>query len=498
MRTFSLYDPKVYSLLLFRPKKDKTKQLLEMLKSEFMKFKGIKCDLSNKDEWTIIELMLDILPDVKGLAEVSPDLIKVKYEEISGYRKTINEKLLSFIETGSSVQHYTLFTCASNEKVWMKTYSDISFLYKDRDEDQLDVLQSNISYLNRIMNRSGEIIINTIQHGKVSSSLYLLGSQQGRMKEGSFRDMVLEMDMGDIRAISTYGESPIQVTTSSPYGEGTMSDKKLYQIKQTYLINLMAIKSKIIEMFLVQSQFAEMGSTELKDLFIKGRDLKDQIFQLQNSINNHMQVYSTKVSSKGDRKKKKEKAFLKRESFETEKELLTRASVRFSLVSEVEHQIMRSSSRLQDLHQRISEVTRSISMSTETVSIEGLSHTLGGMTQKRIDSARRDLSTLLDELSHSRDILSSTIEVLRTFIDTRQREVSEEMSRLMNVLFLVFACIGLADALGNFVILAIEYMFLEDATRIEVLRWSSFGLMLTLLPLLIAVMFLVLYFNKKK
>ncbi|MGA1792392.1 MAG: hypothetical protein ACMUHM_00415 [Thermoplasmatota archaeon] len=497
MRTFTLYDPKVYSLILFRTEKDNEKKVLETLKSEFIKLKGIKCDVSLKEDWTVIELMLDILPEVKGTSDVSPDLVKVKFEEIGAHKKAVIEKLQPHIMKDSSIYNYNIFTCAGTEKVWLKTYSDISFLYKDRGDEHLDLLQSNISYLNRIMNRTGEVVVNSIQHGKVSSSIYLLGNPQGRSRETFPHDMVLEMDLGDIRALSTYGESPIQVSPSSPYGEATTSEKKLYQIRQTYLINLMAVKAKLLELFLMQSHFSEMKRGDLKGLFVKGRDLKDQIFQLQNNINNHMQLYVPKDRTKGDKKKKKEKDFLDRESFETEKELLTRASVRFSLVSEVEHQIMRTTSKLQEMHQRVAEVSISISLHTETVSLEGLSHTLGGITQKDIEGARRDLSILLDELSHSRDILSSTIEVLRTFIDTRQREVSEEMSRLMNVLFLIFACIGLADALGNFVIMAIEYIFLDDASSWEVLQWSSFGLMLTLLPLLIAVIFLVTYFKKR-
>jgi hypothetical protein len=265
-------------------------------------------------------------------------------------------------------------------------------------------------------------------------------------------------------------------------------------MRQTYLINLMAVKSKIIDLFLIQAQFLEMKRTDLNSIYEKGRSLKDQIFQLQNNINVHMQSYIPKDGGK----KGKDKNFLDRESFNIEKELLTRASVRFSLVSEVEHEIMRYSSQIQEIIQKIQEISKTLNLEAQSLSIEGLSMTISDTTKKKVETNSRDLDNLLKELSHSRDILSSTIEVLRTFIDTRQREVSEEMSRLMNVLFLVFACIGLADALGNFVILAIEYIFFDDATVGEILQWSSFGLMITLLPLLIAVIFLVMFFKKKQ
>ncbi|MBN1538517.1 MAG: hypothetical protein JW939_00090 [Candidatus Thermoplasmatota archaeon] len=480
------------------PGKGKEKQVLEFLRTNYPNTQGIKCDPSMKEEMVLIELSMDVKPDAKGSVEVSPDLVKIKFEEITAYRRSITEKLHPYIDKGGSTHHYNLFVCASNEKVWLRTYSDISFLYKDKErlEDDLDLLQSNISYLNRIMNRTEDIMVNSLQHGKVSSSLYALGRPQGGTKDIFPHDMVLELNMSDIRSLGTYGGSPVQISTNSPYEREDQNERTLYQIRQTYLINLMAVRSRLIDLFIIRSRFKDLERMELKNIFSQGKDLKDQIFQLQNSIHNHMQIYTPTVGAK--KKKKKERGFLERESFETEKELLTRASIRFSLVSEVEHQIMGYSSKMQDLYQGAAEVSSSLSLKGQTASIEDISQTVGGITQKSIGTTRRDLNILLDELSHSRDILSSTIEVLRTFIDTRQREVSEEMSRLMNVLFLVFACIGLADALGNFVILAIEYIFFDDPTVNEVLQWSSFGLMLTLLPLLIGVIFLVLFFTKRK
>jgi hypothetical protein len=498
LRTYPLYDPKIYSIVIFRSKEGEDVKSLDMIKKEFQGSKGIKCDITFKDSWWIIELSLQVSTESKGTVEVSPDLIKVKITELMEHKKKLVEKLQPFIIDGGEINHYTLVTCGSNEKVWMKTFSDISFLYKDsKQNERLDLLQSNISYLNRILNRTGEIAVNSIQHGKLSSSIYIMGNPQGRLQSMFPRDMVIEMDMGDIRSITTYGESPIEVSPSTPYGEGDPKDKKEYQMRQNYLINLMAVKAKLVELFLIQSQYADMKDRDLHDLFTNGRSLKDKIFQLQYNINNHMQLYIPKDKEKS--KKGKEKDFLDRESFETEKELLTRASVQFSLVSEVEHKIMRLSSSIQVITQKIDDISTSLNLKPETVSLEGLSQSISDETKRQIDASSRELSNLLNELSHSRDILSSTIEVLRTFIDTRQREVSEEMSRLMNVLFLVFACIGLADALGNFVILGIEYIYFDEGTTVgEVLQWSSFGLMLTLLPLLIAVIFLVLFFKKKR
>ena len=176
------------------------------------------------------------------------------------------------------------------------------------------------------------------------------------------------------------------------------------------------------------------------------------------------------------------------------------ASVRFPLVSEVEHRIMRANSRLEEFQEQVRDRSAALTIQGEQSPVEGASYSLDELMIRELETQKRSIRSLSDELSHSRDILSSTIDVLRTFIDTRQRETSEEMSRLMNLLFLVFACIGLADALGNFVVFAMEYSYLstEEVTLYEALEPALLGMFLTFLPLLIAVIFIVLYFQKKR
>jgi hypothetical protein len=199
-----------------------------------------------------------------------------------------------------------------------------------------------------------------------------------------------------------------------------------------------------------------------------------------------------------DRKSKKKQKFLDKETFTTEKGLLTRASVQFSLVSEVENEIMRSMNRIQEFEDKLRDRERSLALSSGSFVGDEANLTLADLPVRNIEQERRSLKVISDELMHSREILTSTIEVLRTFIDTRQREVSEDMSRLMNLLFLVFACIGLADALGNFVILVLQYGYLQDdPSRMEVFRVTSFGLVLTLIPLLLSAVFIYRYFKKR-
>lgn len=492
MRTFPLYDPKIYSFTLI--KEEDADKLLGQVGRFCSRYKDLKLDINQKDGWTIIELMMELEPGKKGTYNVSADLVKVRYDELLRRRKALLDTIKPLMK-GGGPENFTLVTSGSHNNVWLRTYSDMSFLYDEKGSmDKPDLLQSNITYLNRILRRSGEVIINSLKHSKVDANLYILGSVRGTSSPAFPQDLVLEVDLSDVRAGSSYGDSPIMVTPSTPYGTDSSEEKRAYQQRQNYLISLMSLKSRLTDMFVLQSEFLDLRSRKIGDVGKRGRELKEQIFKLQNSINEHMKVYIPKEREK----RTKEKDFLDRETFKMEKQLLTTASVRFSMVSEVEHEIMRESSNLGDIRSGVRDVVRSLDLEASNLSFEGASYSYGEITLKEVDHENRKLNTLMKELSHSRDILSSNIEVLRTFIDTRQREVSEDMSRLMNLLFLVFACIGLADALGNFVILVLERGYLgNDPSVNEVLSYGAMGMMLTLLPLLIAAIFLYWYFKKK-
>lgn len=496
MRSIHLYDPKIYSIILTRLGPSKEKELLALVKEEVRVVKDIKVDISFKSEWAVIELHKNTGQSDKEFSEISPELIKMGYDNLTYFSSKLKEKLKPLTSDGCEPHIYNLISTGTKDHAWMKTYSDMTFLFKDKKSDRSEILQTNISYLNRIMNGRGEVSVNSMKHGDVGVTLYVLGKMV-QEKDSLFpKNMLLEINISDIRSKGIYGESPVSVSNPSPYGDVGPSEKKIYQTKQNYLINLLGIKSKLVEFFLVQSQFLDMKNNEMTNVKNNGQMLKDEIYSLQNNINEHMKLY---IPKEGKKKRKKERDFLEREYFEKEKELLTSASVRFTLVSEVEHQIMRQTSILQDMDLKTHEIIRSLDIKAEEISVHGMIYSLGEITFREMESNKRELSHLMEELSHSRDILSSTIEVLRTFIDTRQREVSEDLSRLMNLLFLVFALIGLADAIGNFVILVVDKGYLSGNPALgDVYYFGMIGILVTLVPLLIAAIFLYLYFKKRK
>jgi len=513
MRTFPLIEPKVYSICTFKVTEGRSKEAVDAIKNILLPRKEAKFNIAQKDDWTVLEVMYDLCPGDQVFLDVTPDLFKMTHEKMTKPIKKILEALEGLLSESSGFNQFNLMTCGSTENAWLHTYSPASILIGSHEDDTTkwlkrqystrssgpiaeDLFQTNIAYLNRIMNRKSNVVINSLQHGKVTATLFLLGSAASKSGDPFPTDLLLEIDATPMDKKEPYS-GQLEISGNSPYHDEKSKEGGSYLIRQNYLINLLAMKSKLVELFILKSNINEHRQDEFRNILKRGNYLKDDIFDLQNRINEHMKIYMPK-EKKG--KKTKEKDFLDRETFENEKQLLTMASVRFSLVSEVEHRIMRANSRLEEFQEQVRDRSAALTIQEEQSPVEGASYSLDELMIRELETQKRSIRSLSDELSHSRDILSSTIDVLRTFIDTRQRETSEEMSRLMNLLFLVFACIGLADALGNFVVFAMEYSYLstEEVTLYEALEPALLGMFLTFLPLLIAVIFIVLYFQKKR
>lgn len=500
MRTFPLFDPKISAILLFKAKEGQGTSAQDAAASLFKGRSGMRVESSVKGDWIAVELAFDLVEERLSSISISPDLFKVRYEEMKPHISRLKDAIHGHVAGGSSVTCLTFLTCGSEESVWTKKYSDVSYLYKDRDAtDKLpmiasDTYQSNVAYLNRIFGLGGKVLVNTARHGNVNAMLFLLGFSPTATGVPKDPFMLLELDLSALKTQEVYRNPLITVKERTPYQLDENPDRGTYQLRQNYLINLVGIKSRIIDLMLFKARLEDSIAREQADLRSRSGILLEEIFSLQNEINEHMKRYSPDYSgADGISKKLREK-----ETYRLEKELLTKASVKFSLVSEVENGIMRENSKLQDMALSIKDKELMINLEYDSRSTEDAPLTISDVMLKRIENEMRSLRSLSEELMHSRVILTSTIEVLRTFVDSRQREISGDMSRLMNLLFLVFACIGLADALGNFVILVLEYGYLgDDPTIYDVYSVTSMGLILTLVPLLMAAIFLYLYFKKK-
>ncbi len=504
MRTFPLFDPKIYSISIFKLKEGEDGKVQEIIQNLFLKRKDVKFNIMKKDNWSVVEIAMDIQRGGHVIVEVTPDLFKIQYDNMKLMNRTLKDSLTSYIVKDSRHYNFNLMTCGSRDNIWMHNYSAASLLMDDDDDDapfiggeqttiQENIFQTNIAYLNRIMNRKGGVLINTLRQNNIEAFLYALGTVDQRRERTFPTEFLLQLDTSQLGDRKSYTVSQLPLINKSPYSAPPKSDKNIYLEKQEYLINLLSIKSKIIDIFLTRCNIKELFDGEYSYIQKRGNFLKDDIFDLQNRINSHMKVYMPDKKNK-----KKDSDFLDRENYDNEKELLTTASIRFTLISEVEHRIMRIRSQINGMKGDIGDMSDQIALKGKASTTDMKPHSITDHQIRELDDMEEYMMSLSGELTHSRDILSSTIDVLRAFIDTRQREASEDMSRLMNLLFLVFACIGLADALGNFVVFAMEYYFFHEKNIYQAIQPALASLFLTFLPLAIGVIFILIYFKKKK
>ena len=503
MRTFPLFDPKIYSISIFKLKEGEDAKVQEILQNLFLRRKDVKFNIMKKEKWSVVEIAMDIQKGGHVIVEVTPDLFKIQYDNIKLMNRSLKDALHPFIVKDSGHYNFNLMTCGSRENIWMHNYSTAS-LFIDDDDDapfiggeattpQENIFQTNIAYLNRIMNRKGGVLINSLKVNNVNATLFALGTGDQRKGKAFPTEFLLQLDSSQLGDGKSYSGGQLPLTHKNPYSTPPKDDKDIYLEKQDYLINLLAIKAKLVDLLLTKCNIKELLEGEYTYIQKRGNFLKDDIFDLQNRINSHMKVYMPK-----EKGKRKDSDFLERENYDNEKELLTTASIRFTLISEVEHRIMRIRSQMNGMKEDITDMGDQLAIKGEASTTDMNPQSISDHLIKDLNGMEKFMMSLSGELTHSRDILSSTIDVLRAFIDTRQREASEDMSRLMNLLFLVFACIGLADALGNFVVFAMEYYFFHEKNIYQAIQPALASLFLTFLPLTIGVIFILIYFKKKR
>jgi hypothetical protein len=174
----------------------------------------------------------------------------------------------------------------------------------------------------------------------------------------------------------------------------------------------------------------------------------------------------------------------------TEEELLSSASMHFSVVTELGHTLSNSIYSVHRNGKNIEKVGTAIGMDKIIAPETGESiPSLFDEFKKYSDMVHFAFQSLRQELDNAQSTLRNTVEVIRTFLESKQRTASEESGRRINLLVIIFACFGLADALGNFVV---YYLQTENRTFDDFITAMSY-FFITMLPLVFVV--ILLYFG---
>jgi 2-phospho-L-lactate guanylyltransferase (CobY/MobA/RfbA family) len=152
VRTFTQFDPKVSGLIIFKSKHGSDRALFDILQKNVWGKDGTKMDLTQREGWTIIEISKDLTNENQKFVSISPDLYKLKADEIKPVITKARELVQQFIAEGSRISTVGLYTCGTRDSAWLRNYSDVTFLYKDGSSNETgmenltgETYQSNVA-----------------------------------------------------------------------------------------------------------------------------------------------------------------------------------------------------------------------------------------------------------------------------------------------------------------------------------------------------------------
>jgi hypothetical protein len=173
-----------------------------------------------------------------------------------------------------------------------------------------------------------------------------------------------------------------------------------------------------------------------------------------------------------------------------EEKLLLKASRYFSLLTEINQHQARVNYDRQEAVNNIEKIGQTLGLAPITLLMETNNEipSLSTEFKQLSDSINYKFQNLKLELDHSQSTIRNTVDILKTFLESEQRSVSQRSSEAINWIVIVFAGLGLADALGNFVI-----FWLEGGSGFEAMFYFSIIMMV----LIIVVVTLYFWYFKR-
>jgi hypothetical protein len=329
----------------------------------------------------------------------------------------------------------------------------------------------------------------SIFNKELFGSKYLRGDMLGNLKLPTTLFGLGNIIADDFHPISrTYLLNLSVNTIHQDDNEALSKQNKLYRLTINTVIsnfgNLLVYIAKLTDLYNDEYNTIQSNSNEIRD---KALDLQIRINEL---LTSQSEKSSSKSTSSKKKKNDNENDLLTTRGWE--ENLLLKASRHFSKLTEINQILAKANYQRQDAAMNIEKMTSTLGLTPIKYYIE---------TEKEISSLGLELKqfsksvnyyfqNLKDELDHSQTTIRDTVDILKTFLESEQRFVSQKSSEAINWIVIVFAGLGLADALGNFVI-----FWLEGGSPYQAMFWF-FIILITLI--IIIVTLYMWYFKRPK
>jgi hypothetical protein len=225
---------------------------------------------------------------------------------------------------------------------------------------------------------------------------------------------------------------------------------------------LLTYLAKLLDLY--KEEYASVNS--------RSNEVREKALKLQMKINTLLVTKSDSSTAAEKSARKHKRVTAVKNSYQgMEENLLLEASRYLSYLTEINQVQAQANYVRQEASTNIEKINQTLGMTPITFLAESNDEIqpLSEEFKQVSDFINHNFQNLKIELDHSQSTIRNTVDILKTFLESEQRIVSQRSGEAINWIVIVFAGLGLADALGNFVI-----FYLEGGEWYQAMFWFFF------------------------
>ncbi len=434
-------------------------------------------------EYILIQLQFDIIKEQdkktnNGWVEVtSNDFVNI----INVAKKIANRHFMGSNLKNSSLKflgEYQMIITGTTKDYWTKSEIDIhkfkiDIVSSNQQPSNMSDIESEsyLAKLNRELFNSRYVRGDILGNLKLNTALFSLGSDISEDFHKIPNTYILNLEINSI-----YSEDKDSISAQNKH----------------YRLSINTVVANFGSLLVYLAKLNDLYKEEYSSIQLKSNEIRDKALKLQIKINNLLTKRSGQVTQKGSTpwRSAEEQDDALPSTHGWEEKMLLKASRHFSILTELNQVLAK-------INYQRHEATLNIEKMTTIMGLTPIKY--HGETDKEISSLGLELNqfsksinyyfqNLNLELDHSQTTIRNTVDILKTFLESEQRSVSQKSSEAINWIVIVFAGLGLSDALGNFVI-----FWLEGGNAYKAIFWFF----VILVTLIIIVVTLYLWYFKR-
>ena len=433
-------------------------------------------------EYIIIQLQLDLIPTLgktpnDGWADITTKDIK----RVMSVARTLTSKWISSPKTRNSglklIGTNQMVITGAEEDYWVKPRIDIRKFKIDMNGLDRSMRLGDIEAENKLMVFSKalfgdkHVLGDRLENIKLPTTIYGLGKSDSDEFNGLPQLFLLSLSVNP-----------------------NLNDKEAVEVQnKKFRLSVNSVISNFGRLFIYMAKLLDLNKDEYLVIGKQSHQIRENSLKLQMKINDLLVTKSDQsLSTSTPQRQLKVESDEKMGYIGMEENLLLKASRYFSILTEINQVEARANYHRQDATIKMEKLSQTLGLTPIPLSTETNTEvpSLNGELKQLSNSIDFNFQSLKIELEQSQTTIRNTVDILKTFLESEQRIVSQKSSEAINWIVIVFAGLGLADALGNFVI-----YWLEGGSWFSAMFW--FFVIIIILILVIVTLYFW-YFKRPK